>query len=256
MEITAPNSQAKTEKTTFLRSNGLIVSLALISVVLSSLPIVHYVFLPFEFFTTFIHEGSHAIASLIMGESVDIIVINPDTSGYMQHSVSSSIFAQGFISSAGYIGAAMVGGILIVLSSYKNTSRFLLLALGILFLVAIVLYVRDVFTLVISAGFSAALFLLATKGSDNLCYFGLNFLAVQCALNSLTDVMTLVKLSLGARASAWSVGHSDAEAVAQMLWLPAIVWSILWVLISLMILFYALKTSSRIRARVLPPKES
>lgn len=255
MEISASNSSPKSGKTSFLRSNGLIVSLALISVVLSSLPIVHYVLLPFEFFTTFIHEGCHAIASLIMGKSVDKIVINPDTSGYMQHTVSSGVFAQGFISSAGYIGAAIVGGILIVLSSYKNTSKFLLLALGILFLVAIVLYVRDAFTFVISAGFSVALFLLATKGSDNLCYFGLNFLAVQCALNSLTDVMTLVKLSLGARASAWSVGHSDAEAVAQMFWLPAIVWSVLWVLISLIILWYALKTSSRIRARVLPQKE-
>lgn len=256
MEISAPQTAVKAEKTSFLRSNGLIVSLALISVVLSSLPIVHYILLPFEFFTTFIHEGSHAIASLIMGESVDKIVINPDTSGYMQHTVSSGIFAQGFISSAGYIGAAMVGGILIVLSSYKNTSKFLLLALGILFLAAIVLYVRDIFTLAVGAGFCIALFLLATKGSDNLCYFGLNFLAVQCALNSLSDIMTLIKLSLGAKASAWSLGHSDAEAVAQMFWLPAIVWSVLWVVISLIILWYALKTSSRIRARVLPKKES
>lgn len=256
MNQTAPQTAGKAEKTSFLRSNGLIVILALISVILSSLPIAHYILLPFEFFTTFIHEGSHAIASLIMGESVDKIVINPDTSGYMQHTVSSGIFAQGFISSAGYIGAAIVGGSLIILSSYKNTSKFLLLALGILFLAAIVLYVRDLFTLVISAGFCVALFFLAIKGSDNLCYFGLNFLAVQCALNSLSDVMTLVKLSLGARASAWSTGHSDAEAVAQMFLLPAIVWSVLWVLISLIILLYALKTSSRIRAHTSPQKES
>ena len=232
-----------------LQNNGLIIGLVVLSTILSSLPLVRMILLPFEFFTTFIHEGGHTIASLLMGEQVSRIVINPDTSGYMQHSVTGGRLAQGFIGSSGYVGAAIFGGVLIVFSAYKNMSKILIGFLGLLFLTGIVLYVRDVFTLAVCGSLCAVLFFISVRGSQNVCYFSLNFLAVQCALNSLGDVVTLVKLSLGAPKSSYSLGHSDADAVAQAFFLPAVAWSLLWVAISAVILYYAMKKSSQIRAR-------
>jgi hypothetical protein len=246
MESETENSHPTALST--LRSNGLIIVLVFVSMFLGMLPIVRYVLLPFEFFTTFIHEGSHAIASLLMGESVNRIVINPDTSGYMQHTASGGALAQGFISSAGYVGAALFGGGLIVVSAYKKMSKILLFSLGIVFLLAIVLYVRDFFSLGVCGLLAASLLLIAVKGGPYLNFFALNFLAVQCALNSFGDVMTLVKISLGAPKSAYSLGHSDADAVAQAFFLPAIVWSILWMAISGVILYLAMKKSARLRA--------
>jgi len=237
-------------KTSWLQSQALIVGLALASVILGLMPVVHYLFVPFDFFTTFIHEGSHIVASLLMGENVSTLVINPDTSGYMQHTVSGGRFAQGFIASAGYLGAAIFGGMMIVGSARPRLTRVILFALGGIFAIAIVLYVRDLFTLFIAGGWAAELLFLGIKASDNVTFFSVNFLAVQCGLNSLQDVFTLVRLSLGATKSAYSLGHSDADTVAQLFWLPAIVWSVLWVGLSGLILFTAIKKSAAIRNKV------
>jgi hypothetical protein len=233
----------------WLRSNGLIIGLVLISLFLNLIPGLRMVLVPFEFFTTFIHEGSHAIASLIMGEDVQRIVINPDTSGYMQHSLTGGMFSQGFIGSAGYLGAALFGGILIVLSAYEKLSKIILGLLGIVFLVAIVLYVRDFFTLAVCGFLSAALLLIAWKGGTWLNFFAINFLAVQCSLNSFGDVMTLLKLSMGVPKSAYSAGLSDAEALANIFFLPAMFWSVLWIVIAVVIFYKALKISGRIRSQ-------
>ena len=138
-------ADAKPSGMSFLRSNGMIIGLVFISLFLNLVPGLRLVLLPFEYFTTFIHEGSHTIASLIMGAEVHRIVINPDTSGYMQHTLTGGMFSQGFIGSAGYIGAALFGGALIVLSAYEKLSKVLLALIGMVFLVAIVMYVRDLY---------------------------------------------------------------------------------------------------------------
>lgn len=234
-------------KTSWLQSQTLIVTLAILSIVLGMLPVVHVIFVPFEFFTTLIHEGSHAVASLLMGEQVSQIVINPDTSGYMQHTVSGGRFAQGFISSAGYLGAAIFGGVLIVGSARPGLTRVILVALGVILILTVVLYIRDFFTLAIAGGWAAVLIFLAVKASNGLAFFSVNFLAVQCGLNSIQDVFTLVRLSLGAPKSQYSLGHSDADTVAGLFWLPAIVWAVLWVVLSVLILFAAMKKSAMMR---------
>ncbi|HNB58246.1 MAG TPA: M50 family metallopeptidase [bacterium] len=240
----------------FFRSNGLILALVAVSIALDFFPFTGMILLPFEFFTTFIHESGHAIASLIMGESVSRIVINPDTSGYMQHTVSGGRLAQGFIASAGYLGAALFAGILIIMSGRRNLARVILAVIGIGFAVAIVFYVRDFFTFAVSGGLCAVLLLLAFKGGTWLNYIVINFLAVQCALNAVSDALTLVRLSMGATRSRYSLGHSDADTVAQLFFLPAVVWSILWVIIAVAILYYALKISARFQASAKPPQPS
>ena len=239
----------------FLRSNGLIIGLLLISLFLNVVPGIRLILLPFEFFTTFIHEGSHAIASLIMGEQVHRIVINPDTSGYMQHTVSGGMFAQGFIGSAGYIGAALFGGALIVLSSFEKISKIVLGLLGLIFLSAIILYIRDLFTLAVCGFLSASLLLIAWKGGRYLNFFAINFLAVQCSLNSFGDVITLLQLSMGAPKSQYSAGLSDAEALSKVLFLPAMFWSVLWIVIAVVSLYKAVKISGRIRMKNEPSRQ-
>jgi hypothetical protein len=247
-------ADAKPSGMSFLRSNGLIIGLLLISLFLNIVPGLRLILLPFEFFTTFIHEGSHAIASLIMGEQVHRIVINPDTSGYMQHTVTGGMFAQGFIGSAGYVGAALFGGALIVLSSFEKMSKIILGLLGLIFLIAIVLYIRDLFTLAVCGFLSASLLLIAWKGGKYMNFFSINFLAVQCSLNSFGDVITLLQLSMGAPKSQYSAGVSDAEALAKVFFLPAMFWSALWIVIAVVVLYKALKISGRIRMKNEPAR--
>lgn len=232
------------------RANAVLIGLAVLSLVLGVLPFVHYVLLPFEFFTTLVHEGAHALAALIIGGEVGRIVLNPDTSGYTMTAVSGGRLAQGFVASAGYTGAALFGGTLIVLGAYKNMARILLVALGLAVAAAIVLYVRDVFTLLVCGFFALVLAWVGFKGSPVVAFYSVNFLAIQSALNSIQDTLTLIRLSMGAPKSAYSLAHSDADAVAALFWLPAIFWSLLWVVFSCLILYFALKKSAAIRARL------
>lgn len=230
-------------------SNGFIIALALLSMFLSMLPLIHYVLLPFEFFTTFVHEGCHAIASLLTGEDVKRIVLNPDTSGYMEHSGGAGTFTRAFIASAGYVGSAMVGGLLIVLSAKQTSAKSVLTGLGVIMILAMIFYVRDLFTLIMCGMIAAAFFFIALKTGPVFNYVFVTFLAVQTALNSIGDVLTLVMLSMGAPKSSYSLGKSDADVMAELFWLPAIVWSVLWVAFSLFILYLAMKKSGQIRAR-------
>lgn len=247
------NTSVKTRISRVLESNGFIVALALLSMFLSMLPLIHYVLLPFEFFTTFVHEGCHAIASLLMGEEVKRIVINPDTSGYMEHSGAAGTFARAFIASAGYVGSAIVGGILIVLSAKPSSAKGVLIGLGLILLLAMIFYVRDLFTLLLCAFMIAAFLLIALKTGPAFQYFFVTFLAVQTALNSIGDILTLIRLSMGAPKGMYSQGKSDAEVMADLFWLPAIVWSVLWIAFSLFVLFMAMKKSGQIKAKAGSP---
>lgn len=232
------------------RANAILIALAVLSILLSYLPVVHYVLLPFEFFTTLIHEGGHALAALLIGGEVGKIVLNPDTSGYTTTSLPGGRLAQGFVASAGYLGAAVFGGVLIVLSAYRRMARVLLVALGLMVLAAMILYVRDIFTLVVSGLFTVTLWIIGVKGRPTLAFYSVNFLAIQIAMNSINDTLTLIRLSMGAPRSSYSLSHSDADTVAGLFLLPAVFWSALWVVFSCGILYFALKKSGAIRSRL------
>jgi len=62
------------------------------------------------------------------------------------------------------------------------------------------------------------------------------FLGVQCALNALWDLRTLVYLSLGLATPA-GAGATDAAQMAQLTLVPAPVWAGLWTLLSLTLLW-------------------
>ena len=211
-------------------------------------PLANKVLLPFKFFTTLVHEGSHALAALVLGGSVDQIVINPDASGFTRFSASDSIWVQGIIATAGYMGSSLFGGILIVLATFDKLSKALLLLLGILIGATVVLYLRDIFSLVVCIAFVIALVWIAVKGGGSLNYFVVNLLAVQCSLNAIGDVLGLAMISAGAPKSGYSLEVSDADVMSKLFLLPAMAWSILWIVLSISILIYALKLSASIRA--------
>src|SRR5688500_10187092 len=57
---------------------------------------------PFRLFVTFIHEGGHAIAALLTGNSVESLSIATNASGETYTS-RGGVFSQVFVASAGYL---------------------------------------------------------------------------------------------------------------------------------------------------------
>src|SRR5690554_19980 len=77
---------------------------SLITVALWFIPYADYLVYPVRLFVTFIHEGSHVLAALLTGGSIQSMKVMSDGSGVV-NSLTSSPLSVLVTSSAGYLGA-------------------------------------------------------------------------------------------------------------------------------------------------------
>src|SRR3982751_3692291 len=83
---------------------------------------------PFQLFVTFIHEGGHALAAVLTGNSVRSLSVALDASGLTEtiSSPDSAFFSRAMISSAGYLGAISFGALLLWLVRLRVKARAVL----------------------------------------------------------------------------------------------------------------------------------
>ena len=87
---------------------------AALSVLLWFIPYAEILTYPFRIFVTFIHEGGHALAALLTGNSVESLRVAINASGET-NTTQGGLFSQIFIASSGYVGAMAFGALLLVL---------------------------------------------------------------------------------------------------------------------------------------------
>ncbi len=104
---------------------------ATISVLLWFIPYAEILAYPFRIFVTFIHEGGHAIAALITGNTVSSLSVATNSSGET-YTTQGGLISQLLISSAGYIGSMAFGAMLLILIRKSVAARFVLLGSAIL----------------------------------------------------------------------------------------------------------------------------
>jgi hypothetical protein len=202
-----------------------------LSLALSLTPWGHLLLYPFRLFTTWIHECGHAVVALALGGEVRSITIAPDGSGLTLSLVPAGRFARGLVTSAGYLGASLVGCLLMAAARVQRWTCAILWAIGAFMLVTLVLWIRNLFGFAAVLAWAGALLILAHRGSGNVSRFVLGLLAVQVALNAVYD--TRVLLLPGA-------GHSDADTMASLFWLPSWLWAIVWMFLSVGMLLWTL----------------
>ena len=190
---------------------------------------------PFRLLVVLMHESGHAAATLLVGGSVDAIRVSPDEGGLTLSRFPPSLVRQVIISSAGYVGSAVSGCVLLWVAARAKEGRWPLIALAGWCALVTVLYVRDPFTLMFVGGCALALGLLARFGASWLRRAVLVFLAAFSCSYALYDIRDdLLHLS------SWS-GHTDADALAHATFVPAIVWAIGWGLVSLVLVALTLR---------------
>ena len=223
---------------------------AVISIALWFIPYAEILSYPFRIFVTFIHEGGHAIAALLTGNSVQSLSVAMNGSGET-YTTQGGWFSQMFVSSAGYIGAMTFGALLLVLIRRAVAARIVLLgsagivlALTIIFGVVKPLFAGAwlslsglPFTLFAGVLLSAGLFAVARFASARVATFVVSLLAVQCVLNALLDLKTVFFLSSPFAATV----PTDAVNMANTTGVPAIFWAGLWIAFSVLILLVAIK---------------
>jgi hypothetical protein len=204
---------------------------------------------PFQLFVTFIHEGGHALAALLTGNSVRSLSVAIDTSGLTETltPVEGSFFSRLLISSAGYVGAIAFGALLLWLVRHKVKARAVLVgsavivaALTVVFgffvpITNLALGSISLFTLVSGAVITAGLLAAAKFLGPRARNFLVSFLAVQCVLDAAFGLRDLFFLSVTTDA------QTDAKNLEVLTGLPSIFWALFWIVVSLVILTLALR---------------
>ncbi len=214
----------------------IVIGLALASMLLWRVPWVGLIFYPFHLFGTFVHEMAHGLAAIITGGKFLKFIVRPDFSGVATTAGGISWI----IVSAGYLGSAIFGGLLVIISAWGVSARHVLLGLGVIMAIMCLLFVRSIFGFI--AGFLIAGGLIAAgiKLNDTWASGLLLFLAVQSMLDAIDSVFDLIKLSTHHRAVL-----TDAQIMASKTFLPAIFWALLWTGIALAILVFSLSIAYR-----------
>lgn len=221
-------------------------AIVVLSLFLSHAPGCYWFFTPLNIFTTAVHELGHATVCLLTGGYIEGLTIVSDGAGH-----GGLTFCRGgnpfLYAQAGYLGAALFGCFLIILSQYPRLSKAVLVIIGIaigatsLILMPATLLrsgmlIQGMASILWAAVMSAVLVFCGIKLKANRAHILLLFLAVQTALNSVTGIGDLLSASLGM----FKAG-SDASSMAVMTGIPAIIWSLLWGACSIIMLFFTLK---------------
>ena len=221
---------------------------ATISVLLWFVPFAEVLTYPFRIFVTFIHEGGHAVAALVTGNSVQALSVAMNASGET-YTTQGGFISQILVSSAGYLGSMAFGALLLVLIRKAVAARIVLLGSGLLIfgLTIVFGFLKPLlswgalsgipFTLLAGTFLAIGLVLIARFASARVASFFVSFLAVQCILNALLDLKTVFFLSSPFAPSV----PTDAVNMANATGIPALFWAATWIALSLGILWLAMR---------------
>ncbi|MFL5806978.1 MAG: M50 family metallopeptidase [Roseiflexaceae bacterium] len=225
--------------TTFGRRDVLlIVGLGLLSVLLWQVPIVNWLFIPFRVLNTFIHELCHIVAARVTGGKFQRFRLRLTGGGFTPVLGGTTCL----VASAGYLGAALFGGLLILLTAANIPSRTALLGLGVLVGLLCFLFVGNCFGVAVSLVLAGVLYLAGWYLDEPTAATVLLFLATQMILASFKSLSIQLQISRQARAGQ---NPSDAEIMEDVTAIPAVIWALLWCAVAIGILLWSVTVAYR-----------
>lgn len=196
-----------------------------ITVALWDTPIIY----PIKFFVIILHEISHGIAAIITGETVHTIKINSLLGG-------ETIATKGhpfFIAFAGYLGSIFFGAAIFYANYNKKYFPWILSSVGVVIFLFTVNVFEGLFTVVFGLLFSVALMVLPFIYNNNVTAYIFKFLGIASTLYILVDIKEdLLTLS---------IRQTDAQLLAEISSVPAILWGLFYFAIAAGTLFYLFK---------------
>ncbi|MEO8434431.1 MAG: M50 family metallopeptidase [Pyrinomonadaceae bacterium] len=235
---------------------------AALSIVLWFIPFAEFLTYPFRIFVTFIHEGGHAIAALLTGNSVASLSVAMNASGET-YTTQGGTWSQMFVASAGYLGAMIYGALLLILIRRAVAARLVLVGSAVLVFGLTLIFglIKPLmsgvpgaltgvpFTLLAGVLLSVGLFAVARFTKPRVAMFFVSLLAVQCVLNALLDLKTVFFLSSPFAPSV----PTDAVNMANATGLPPLLWAVVWIGAAISILFVTMRFYTVRRNRSFQP---
>lgn len=192
----------------------------------------------FRLLITMVHELGHGLAAILTGGTFVRFVVFPDGSGLAYTAGGWRLL----VIPAGYLGVVLFGAILILLGRNHRWSRIAMVVIGLIVILFSLRYgtpsiftnqlLSGVLTTVSGVFFGGLFLLVALKASNRWIVFLLHFVAIQAALTAFSDIVTVIGLSIPSLTPA----RSDAQSMADLTFIPAIVWAVLWAIAAVLLI--------------------
>ena len=217
---------------------GTLVAVSLLAFAIWVLPITRPLGLPLLFLNTHIHELCHAISALATSGKVAYIVVYSNGSGVTPVAGGNLPL----LAMSGYVGSALVGGLLIGASRRSDTARKAMWVLTTGLAISMVLFVRGellgwfagIFWVIVCG---AAVWKLGTEAIRLFTAF----IGVQQCLTSVHALLVLYRISAGTEM------QSDAQLMQQATHIPSVVWAIIWMFLSALCMGWGVRQALRTR---------
>ena len=213
----------------------------IVSLLLWSLPFGGFVLYPFKLFSTWVHEMWHGLAMWLTGAGFSRLEIFRDTSGlaFPERAIGGAPLAA--IACAGYMGAALLGSSLLIISQRWHRPRTVLLAFAVVLGLSLLLWVSNDFGQGAVAIGLIALLLLARFASERISILLANFMAAQACINAVLDIRVLFRPVLVIDDK--MVQFSDAQVMAAATFGPPEMWAGFWMAWSFACFYLALRVT-------------
>ncbi len=176
---------------------------------------------PFRLFVVFLHEVSHGIAAVLTGGSVVSIAIGADEGGLCVTRGGWPFL----VLNAGYLGSLLFGALFLLLAARRRLAAAVVGAVGAFTCLAALVYVRTWFGFGYCLLMGLAFLLVAARLSSAVSELLLSAIGVMSALYAVADITQDAILR--------HVAASDASALARLTGIPALLWGVGWILVSL-----------------------
>jgi hypothetical protein len=210
--------------------------MAFIVFVLSQIPVLGWPLYPLSLFGVYVHELWHGLVGIISGKQFKRFVIMPELAGVA--TIEGGV--NWFIVSAGYLGTALTGSLLLIAAPSDIPARTVLFVIGVGLGILCLLFVRNFFGIVCGVVLAIA-FVIASQRLDEFWQqVGLWFLGVQLILDTVKELLLLLDPAVDPG------GRSDASVLGKMTGIDPFIWLMFWLLIIGASLLYALNRAYQI----------
>ncbi len=191
---------------------------------------------PLKIFAVFLHELGYSLMAFVFGYGIQGFKVNFDESGYALV-MAKDWFSAFMIANGGYLGSVLFA-LLILYLKRTGFKKFILGSLAIIFLVVSLKYSGFSFTLLYSAVFAIVVLLLYMAQNERLNDWVIDIIGISSAAYAVYDtfvdtILLQVNLYLDILKGWQSQPMTDAEQLARLTHIPAIVWGIIWMGIAL-----------------------
>ncbi len=193
---------------------------------------------PFRLLITLVHELGHGLAAILTGGDFVRFIVNTDGSGLAYTSGGWRMI----VIPAGYLGVALFGGVLIMLGRSHRGASLAMGGLGLAMVVFSLRYgVPSIFSgdflgglvaVISGVGFGLVFLVVALRATPGAVVFLLHVVAIQAGLTAFSDIIAVLGMSVP-----FSGGpRTDAVSMAELTFIPAIIWAGLWAIAAVVLI--------------------